>query len=106
MPSGYTTTPVFPGNQADPNGVDVQDGSIDQCIWFALLVAKPANLAAIRSTLGGATGEQILNLGFVPSLPAADPLAGAGTLAPVPATWQISGIAVGPTGYVLFSFRR
>ena len=91
MPSGYTTTPVFPGNQTDPNGIDVQNGAIDQCLWFALLAGKPVNLAAVRSTLGGASGEQILNLGFVPSLPLADPLAGAGTLAPVPATWQISG---------------
>ena len=43
-----------------------------------------------RATLGGAHGQRILNIGFVPSLPATDPLAGAGTLAPVPATWQIS----------------
>jgi predicted phage baseplate assembly protein len=91
VPSGYTTMPVFAGNQADPIGIDVQNGSMDQCIWFALLAGKPANLAAVRATLGGASGERILNLGFVPSLPAADPLAGAGTLAPVPATWQISG---------------
>jgi hypothetical protein len=91
VPSGYTTTPLFAGNQADLSGVELHNGSMDQCIWFALLAAKPANLAAIRATLGGAGGEQILNLGFVPSLPAADPLAGAGTLAPVPVTWQISG---------------
>jgi hypothetical protein len=91
VPSAYTTTPVFPGNQAIPNGIDLQTGTIDQCIWFALLAGKPANLAAIRSALGGANGERILNLGFVPSLPVSDPLAGAGTLSPVPATWQISG---------------
>lgn len=93
VPSGYTTTPVFAGNMADPNGVDLIAGSIDQCIWFALLAGNPANLAATRATLGGAGGQAILNLGFVPSLPATDPLAGAGTLAPVPATWQISGNA-------------
>jgi hypothetical protein len=93
VPSGYTTTPVFAGDMADPNGVDLIAGSIDQCIWFALLAGNPANLAATRATLGGAGGQTILNLGFVPSLPATDPLAGAGTLAPVPATWQISGNA-------------
>jgi hypothetical protein len=91
VPSGYTTTPIFAGNKADPNGVDLIAGSIDQCIWFALLAGSPANLAATRATLGGAGGQRILNLGFVPSLPASDPLAGAGTLAPVPTTWQISG---------------
>jgi predicted phage baseplate assembly protein len=93
VPSGYMTTPVFAGNMADPNGVDLINGSIDQCIWLALLAGKPANLAATRAALGGAGGQTLLNLGFVPSLPAADPLAGAGTLAPVPATWQISGTA-------------
>ena len=93
VPSGYTTTPVFVGNAADPKGVDLIAGSIDQCIWFALLAGKPENLAATRATLAGAQGQRILNLGFVPSLPASDPLAGAGTLAPVPATWQISGSA-------------
>ena len=93
VPAGYTTTPVFAGNQADPNGVDIANGSIDGCLWIALLAGKPANLAAVRATLGGASGERVLNLGFVPSLPAADPLAGAGTLAPVPVTWQISGNA-------------
>ncbi len=41
VPSGYTTTPVFPNNMADPNGVDVFGGTIDQCLWLALLVAKP-----------------------------------------------------------------
>ncbi|HUI95484.1 MAG TPA: putative baseplate assembly protein [Xanthobacteraceae bacterium] len=91
VPTGYTTTPVFVGNAADPKGVDLIAGSIDQCIWFALLAGKPENLAATRATLGGAQGQRVLNLGFVPSLPASDPLAGAGTLAPVPATWQLSG---------------
>ena len=75
---------------ADLGGIDLVAGTIDQCIWFALLAGKPANLAATRATFGGAQGQRFLNLGFVPSLPAADPLAGAGTLAPVPATWQIS----------------
>jgi hypothetical protein len=91
VPSGYTTTPVFSGNLADPKGVDVLNGSIDQCLWVALLAGQPSNLAAIRANLGGAAGERILNLGFVPSLPATDPLAGASALAAVPATWQISG---------------
>jgi predicted phage baseplate assembly protein len=90
MPSGYTTTPVFAGNMADPAGIDLVAGTIDQCVWFALLAGKPANLAATRATLGGKQGQRFLSLGFAPSLPAADPLAGAGTLLPVPAIWQLS----------------
>jgi len=89
VPAGYTTTPVFAGNQADPEGVDLMNGTADQCLWFAL-VAKPENRDAVRAALSGGSSEQILNLGFVPSLPATDPLAGAGTLAAVPTTWQIS----------------
>ena len=93
MPSGYMTTPVFAGGRADPNGVDVIAGTVDQCLWLALVAGKKENLAATRAALGGAKGQTILNLGFVPSLPLSDPLAGAGTLAPVPTTWQISGTA-------------
>lgn len=90
---GYTTTPVFVGNMADPNGIDLIAGSLDQCLWIALMAGKPENLAATRTALGAA--EQVLNLGFVPSLPAGDPLAGAGTLAAVPVTWQISASTPG-----------
>jgi hypothetical protein len=57
VPSGYTTTAVFAGNMADAKGVDVFGGTIDQCIWFALLAAKAANLADIRATLGGKNGQ-------------------------------------------------
>lgn len=92
-PSGYTTTPVFPGNMADAKGVDLVADTVDQCLWLALLAGNPANLAATRTALGTGSTPMILNLGFVPSLPATNPLAGAGTLAPVPATWQISGTA-------------
>jgi hypothetical protein len=92
-PSGYMTTPVFAGGMADRNGVNVVAGTTDQCLWLALLAGKRGNLAPTLAALGGAKGQTILNLGFVPSLPPTDPLAGAGTLAPVPATWQISGTA-------------
>ncbi len=91
VPSGYTTTPVFPNNTADANGVDVFGGTIDQCLWFALLVSKPQNKAPARATLGGKNGQRILSLGFQPALAAVNPLAGVGPLTAVGATWQISG---------------
>ncbi len=89
-PSGYATTPVFANNAADPNGVDVYGGTIDQCIWFALLAGKPANQTTIRNELGGKHGQRILSLGFAPSIAPSDPFADAGPQAPVPVTWQIS----------------
>ena len=90
VPSGYTTTPVFINNMADPNGVDVFGGTIDQCIWIALLAAKPANLTDIRATLSGKSGQRILSLGFMPALGTTDPFADLGLTA-VPTIWQISG---------------
>jgi Baseplate J-like protein len=93
VPSGYTTTPVFTNNQSDPNGVDVFGGTIDQCLWIALLASKPANLADIRATLSGKFGQRVLSLGFAPASPVADPLADFGPQAAIPVTWQISGNA-------------
>jgi Baseplate J-like protein len=91
LPSGYTTTPVFANNTSDPNGVEVFGGTTDQCLWFALRVAKPQNQADVRATLGGKNGQRILSLGFQPALPAVDPLGDVGQRTAVPATWQISG---------------
>ena len=93
VPSGYMTTPVYPNGTADLNGINVISGTIDHCLWIALLAGKKENRDTTRDALNGAKGRAILNVGFVPSLRLADPLAGAGTLAPVPATWQISGKA-------------
>jgi hypothetical protein len=91
VPSGYTTTPVFINNAVDSNGVDVFGGTIDQCLWVALIAPKPANRAAIRANLGGSNGQRILSLGFLPALSNADPFSDIPTQAAVPVTWQISG---------------
>jgi hypothetical protein len=90
-PSGYAATPVFANNMEDDAGVDVFGGTIDQCLWFALLAGKPENLGAVRNTLGGASGQRILSLGFLPAIPPSNPLAGVGPATAVGATWQISG---------------
>ena len=95
LPSGYNTTPVFAGNMASPDAVDVY-GSIDHCIWFALTCKKPEQLADVRAALGGKQGQRILSLGFIPALPPADPFADIGPAAAVPATWQISGATTFP----------
>jgi hypothetical protein len=90
LPSGYTTTPVFANNTLNPNGVDIFQGTIDQCLWIALTAAKPANLADIRATLRGKNGQRILSLGFLPGLNPADPFAEIGPRSAVPTTYQIS----------------
>jgi predicted phage baseplate assembly protein len=90
LPAGYTTTPVFANNQADPNGVDLVNGTTDQSIWLALLVAKPENLTPILSAIGGQNGQQILNIGFVPSISVPGLFSDIGPAAAVQCTWQMS----------------
>ena len=94
LPAGYTTTPVFINNTANPQAVDVVNGTIDQNLWLALLAANPANVAAIQQALQAA--QLIVNVGFVPQLSVPglytvpnqyDP---GGTPAAVQASWQMS----------------
>ena len=90
-PSGYNTTPVFTGNQAVSKGIDLVNGTLDQSLWIALFASKPENQHAVRDAIGGKnTTQQILNIGFVPSLTLPDPFAPIGPLAAVDATWQMS----------------
>lgn len=93
LPAGYATTPVFTNNSVDATGVDVYGGTIDQCLWIALMAGKPANLPAIRAELGGKHGQRILSLGLAPAIAASDPFADAGPQAAVPVTWQISAFS-------------
>jgi hypothetical protein len=88
LPAGYTTTPVFANNLGDPNGIDVVNGTTDSSLWLALLVSKPENLAPVLNALG--QGENILNIGFVPSLSVPGLFSEVGPPAAVQAGWQMS----------------
>jgi predicted phage baseplate assembly protein len=96
LPAGYTTTPVFANGLADLDGLDLMQGTTDQSLWIALLVAKPENLAPVLTALGGAQGQQILSVGFAPAMTVPglysvpNEYDAAGTPAPVQATWQMS----------------
>jgi predicted phage baseplate assembly protein len=100
----YFTTPLFAGGQALAAGVDIVADSADRCVWIALFApaARPplsqdAQNDVVRTALGG----RFLNIGFVPALPAADPLAPAAASARVPHVWEVtvntSGIPVDET---------
>jgi predicted phage baseplate assembly protein len=95
VPSGYTTTAVFANNQADPNGLDVLNGTADQSVWIALLAPTKQTQAAAKAALN-TTGQQLLNIGFAPPatapglFPVPQSYTGAGTPAQVPAVWQIT----------------
>jgi hypothetical protein len=90
LPAGYTTTALFANNQADPNGIDVVNGTTDQSIWLALLVSNPANLKSVLNAIAGQNGQQILSIGFVPSLSVPGLFSEVGPPAAVQATWQMS----------------
>jgi Baseplate J-like protein len=90
LPAGYTTTPVFANGQADPAGVDLVHSTTDQSIWLALLVAKAENLGAVRSALASQQTQQILNIGFVPSIQVPGLFSDLGPPAAVQATWLMS----------------
>lgn len=96
IPTGYTTTPLFTNNQADPNGIDVLNGTTDQSIWLALLASSPQNTNAALNALSGSSGQAMVNVGFVPMqlVPALYPVpqsyTAAGTPAEVTASWQMT----------------
>jgi uncharacterized phage protein gp47/JayE len=96
IPGGYTTTPLFANNQADPNGIDIVNGTADGSIWLALLASSPQNKAAALAALSGTSGQATVNVGFVPmqSVPGLYPVpqsyTGAGVPAEVDATWQMT----------------
>ncbi len=91
QPTGYTTTPVFAQGQAVAAGIDLGAGTLDQCLWIALIAPKPENQATIRAAIAGQnTTQQILNIGFVPALDLPDPFADVGPRAAVPCTWQMT----------------
>lgn len=90
IPAGYGTTAAFAGNQADPNGIDVVNGTTDSSIWLALLASNPANVTPVLNAIGGQYGQQTLNIGFVPLLTVPGLYSVGGAPAPVQATWQMS----------------
>jgi hypothetical protein len=94
----YLTTPVFPGNQADPAGFDVIQQTVDHSLWYALLVPleeaddfQPA-IAAVKANLGpNVEGKpQYLNVAFSPkvAMPAFDEDVGVRT--PIPCSWELA----------------
>ncbi len=95
-PAGYTTTAVFPNNQADLNGIDLVNGTTDSSIWLALLVANPQNKNQVLKAIGGQNGQQTLNIGFVPTLSipglysVPQSYSSSGVPVPVQVTWQMS----------------
>lgn len=90
LPAGYRTTAVFANNQADPNGIDVMNGTTDHSLWLALLVGKAENRGAVLAAITAQNTQQILNIGFVPSIEVPGLFSDVGPPAAVQANWQMS----------------
>ncbi|HEX3549445.1 MAG TPA: putative baseplate assembly protein [Candidatus Elarobacter sp.] len=94
-PSGYLTTAVFTNGQGDATGIDLQQSTVDGCMWLALLAAKPELVASVRDSIGGKYGQQLLSVGFVPAIAPADPFADVGPRSAAQATWQMTSAPPG-----------
>jgi hypothetical protein len=104
QPVFYVTTPVFVDGAAQPPGVDLTRGAgtIDGCLWFALLAPPSedpeATVKAVREKLGpNLHGEHArITVGLAPTLTLAEPLddlvtgADAPTSVQVPTVWEVT----------------
>lgn len=103
-PEAYVTTPVFVGGAAEPEGRDFVAGSIDKCLWFALLAPTPetAVKAAVTRTLGGGTDKRrvAMSIGIAPTIGSVAPLEAVSTRAPIPHVWEIASAKGDGTDYL------
>ena len=91
----YVSTPVFPGGTADMSGFDIVNGTLDRCLWMALLAPKgsdDAAIAAVRDTLGAKArgSQQLLSVGVLPSAEVAPLATDIGPRPPVPHVWEVA----------------
>ena len=101
---GYTTTPLFANGMADPAGIDLINGTVDQNLWIALLAAKPEFVAPITAAIGGTSaGQQILNVGLAPAIAVPGLFSDIGPQAAVQATWQLSQPPVPPGQLIAYT---
>ena len=94
----YLTTPVFPDGKPDADGFDLVHDTIDQALWYALLVPLEQatdfgpTIDAVKTTLGQSVsgGPQYLNVAFSPklSLPTFGEDVGART--PIGSVWEVT----------------
>jgi predicted phage baseplate assembly protein len=91
---GYVATPVFsegPAGTTVPAGLDLASGTVDRCLWIALLAPKPELVEAVRATLGGAGGvPRLLSVGVAPALRVPELSEQIGARARVRHVWELS----------------
>jgi hypothetical protein len=83
-PRGYVTTPLFTDGRAVEAGIDIVAESLDRSLWLALLAPSAAQVAAVRTALGGEGAVRLLDLGVVPGARLATPFPDLGGRARIP----------------------
>lgn len=67
--SPYVTTPLFADGRSKPEGFDIAQETLDQCLWIALLAPEaPEDKDVFRDKVFTRSGAQpiLLNVGFAP----------------------------------------
>lgn len=87
----YVTTPLFPSSVAALDGFDLIDGTVDKCLWLALLAPNKNAAEAIRDTLGQAKNgsQQLINVGLAPPVKVAALFEDVSSPKRVPYVWQV-----------------
>ena len=92
----YVTAPAFAGGAAEAAGFDLVGQTVDQRLWIALLLPQkkptPQEQAAGPKVLtkNRNGGQQLLNIGYVPSIELPALFEDVGPAAAVPHVWEIS----------------
>ena len=104
----YETTPLFADGLAVPQGIDIAGGTVDRCLWLALLAPK-ANRAEAQDTLNQRVGQllardesgspRLINVGVLPALVVPDELRDIGAREQIDAQWEISVGGAAQTDY-------
>jgi predicted phage baseplate assembly protein len=91
-PRPYVTTPVFADGIPDSNGFDSIQGTVDGCLWLALLAPSKESLETVRTNLGQSQtgGRQLLNIGVMPAISVPALFEEIGIIAKIPHVWEIS----------------
>ena len=88
----YVTTPVFAGGLPEQGGFDLVQRTADRALWLALLAPEESMVEAVRATLGGGEGHELLNVGIVPSLQVPALFEDVGPRARTNHVWEITHI--------------
>ncbi len=87
----YVTTPIFAAAKPDPQGFDLVQHTIDQCLWIAILAAEPGAVEDAKQALGRSSGggQPLLNVGVMPSIAVPDLFENIGDRARIPHVWEV-----------------